>query len=72
MMKDHGIDFGMISRHEIKVMMKLINASFLNSHDDKAIEFAGFCQFIVQISVFIFEKRRIKIPPHLKTLPLYG
>lgn len=45
-------------------LMRLINTNMLISHDDKALEYAGFIQFMVQLPIFLFAQKRIKNPPH--------
>jgi hypothetical protein len=46
-LKDNNIDYNMISKYEMAALMRLINTNMLSSHDDKALEYAGFCQFMV-------------------------
>ena len=52
-------------------LMRLINTNMLSSHDDKALEYAGFCQFMVQLPIFLFAQKRMKTPSHF-FYPLMG
>jgi len=53
MLKDHGVDFGMISRQEMGQLVRKVNESQFNtSLDEQALEFDGFIQFIVHLSLF--------------------
>ena len=50
MLKDHGVDFQMVSRPELSQMVRAINE--FTSLDDQALEFDGFIQLIVQLAIF--------------------
>lgn len=61
----------MISKHELNLFIKLINQSLLLSYDTDALDFAGFTQFLLQLAVFLIEKKRLARPPGI-LYPMMG
>jgi hypothetical protein len=52
----------MITKHELSSFIKLINQSLLLSYDSECLDFTGFTQFLLQLAVFLIEKKRIVRP----------
>lgn len=59
-LKECGIDATLISQKELGTLVKMINDCMFLRHGSSALDYSGFVQLIVQSSILIFRKGRVK------------
>lgn len=56
MFDDYGFEKKVINKDEIQTLCKLVNFKIMNKFEPRALEYSGFKEWIMQISIYIYSK----------------
>jgi len=56
LLKEHGFDKKYITKEELSVIIRQVNFKKIKKNDLTALNYAGFLEWIIQVSMFVFTK----------------